>query len=169
MFTKRSTSGFFMVLAIFNLIFAVAPPIAGAVGVYKMMQDSDIIVNGRQVGPEFDKEVAKEAPLAKIESFAALAGNSFAFLLIVIGSAGLFMGYGWGRWAAVVGALVMIFSLLVHDVYQIFFYRPALMTVVELRSYSLITGSTSALMHSVTLGARRVTISFTLISCAGFR
>src|ERR1043166_1080692 len=131
MFTKRSTSGFFMVLAVFNLIFAVGPPIAGTIGVVRMMKDSDIIINGKQVGPEFDKEVAKEAPLAKIESFAALGGNSMAFLLVVIGSAGLFMGYGWGRWASVAGALFMILSLLVHDVYQIFFYRPALMSVVD--------------------------------------
>ncbi len=43
------------------------------------------------------------------------------------------------------------------------------MTVVEVRSYSLITGSTSALMHKVVAGAIRATISLTRSSCAGLR
>jgi hypothetical protein len=126
---KRSTSGFFLVLAVLNLIVAVIPPVAGVVGVVGMMRDSDIVVNGKQVGPEFDRLVAKEAPLAKIESFGALGANAFSCLLLIAGSIGLFMGYGWGRWATVAGAVFMVLGLVVHDVYQIFFYRPALETV----------------------------------------
>ena len=43
------------------------------------------------------------------------------------------------------------------------------MTVVEVRSYSLMTGSTSALTDSAMSGASRAAISLTLSSCAGFR
>lgn len=128
---KRSTTAFFIVLAVFNLIVAVIPPIVAGVGATFMMKDSDIVINGKQVGPELDKLVANEAPLAKLEAFAALAGNTFSCLLLIAGAIGLFMSHGWGRWASVAGALFMILSLLIHDIYQIFFYRPALMAVID--------------------------------------
>jgi hypothetical protein len=110
---------------------AIIPPVAGVVGVVGMMRDSDIILNGKQVGPEFDKLVAKEAPMGKIESFVALGGNTFSCLLLIGGSVCLFMAFPWGKWVCVAGAFLMILFLLIHDVYQIFFYRAALMTCVD--------------------------------------
>ncbi len=43
------------------------------------------------------------------------------------------------------------------------------MTVVELRSYSLMTGNTSALIDSAVSGARREAIALTRASCVGLR
>ncbi|MBM3995464.1 MAG: hypothetical protein FJ303_15115 [Planctomycetes bacterium] len=128
---KRSTSGFFIVLAVFNLVTAIIPPVVAVFGVITMMSDSNIVINGRQVGPEFDKLVQQEAPMAKVEAFAALSGNAFCCLLILAGSVGLFMSQSWGRWPCVAGGLFMILFLLVHFVYQVFIYRAAQMTVVD--------------------------------------
>ena len=43
------------------------------------------------------------------------------------------------------------------------------MTVVEVRSYSLISGNTSELMQSVVAGAIRAATRLTICSCAGLR
>jgi hypothetical protein len=61
----------------------------------------------------------------------ALGGNAFSCLLLIGGSVCLFMGLSWGKWACVAGGFLMILFLLIHDVYQIFFYRAALMTCVD--------------------------------------
>ena len=41
------------------------------------------------------------------------------------------MGYGWGRWVSLAGGIFMIMGLFAHDVYQFFFYEPALMRVID--------------------------------------
>jgi cytochrome c biogenesis protein CcdA len=128
---KRSTSVFFLILAVTNIVMAVIPSCAGVVGAYKTASATDMVINNKQVGPELDKMIAQEAPLAKVEAFTAAAVNAFSCLLLVAGSIGIFMSQGWGRWVAVAGALIMIVGLFAHDIYQFFFYRPALMAVID--------------------------------------
>src|SRR3989442_1286309 len=77
--------------------------------------------------------IAKEAPLAKWEAIGAVAMNGFCCLLLVGGAVGLFMAQGWARWVTIAGGLLLIFALLVHDVYQIFFYRPVLMEFIDVQ------------------------------------
>jgi hypothetical protein len=128
---KRSTSTFFLILAVFNIIVAVIPPCVGGFGAASFLSETKININNRELGPELEKHIAKEAPLAKVEAFAAFGLNTFCCLLLVGGSVCLFMSQGWARWVCVAAGLLFILSLLVHDIYQIFFYRPVLMSFID--------------------------------------
>jgi hypothetical protein len=128
---KRSTSTFFLVLAVLNILVAVMPPCVAGFGAASFMSETKININNRELGPELEKHIAKEAPLAKVEAFTALAMNIFCCLLLVGGSIGLFMSQGWARWVCVATGLLFILTLLVHDIYQIFFYRPVLMSFID--------------------------------------
>jgi hypothetical protein len=129
---KRSTSTFFLVLAVLNILVAVIPPCVGGFGAASFMSETKININNRELGPELEKHIAKEAPLAKVEAFVALAMNTFCCLLLLGGSIGLFVSQGWARWLCVAAGLLFIPTLLVHDIYQIFFYRPVLMKFIDL-------------------------------------
>jgi hypothetical protein len=129
---KRKTSTFFLILAIFNILVAVIPPCVAGFGAASFLSETKININNRELGPELEKHIAKEAPLAKVEAFAALGFNTLCCLLLVGGSIGLFMSQTWARWLSVAGGLLFILTLLVHDVYQIFFYRPVLMSFIDL-------------------------------------
>src|SRR5262249_13430664 len=94
--------------------------------------ETKININNRELGPELEKHIAKEAPLAKVEAFVALAMNIFCCLLLIGGAVGLFMSQTWARWLSIAAGLLFIFTLLVHDIYQIFFYRPVLMRFIDL-------------------------------------
>jgi hypothetical protein len=129
---KRSTSTFFLVLAVLNILVAVIPPCVGGFGAASFMSETKININNRELGPELEKHIAKEAPLAKVEAFVALAMNIFCCLLLLGGAVGLFMSQTWARWLSIAAGLLFIFTLLVHDIYQIFFYRPVLMRFIDL-------------------------------------
>jgi hypothetical protein len=129
---KRSTSTFFLILAVLNILVAVIPPCVGGFGAASFMSETKININNRELGPELEKHIAKEAPLAKVEAFTALAMNTFCCLLLIGGAVGLFMSQSWARWLCVAAGLLFILTLLVHDVYQIFFYRPVLMKFIDL-------------------------------------
>ena len=129
---KRSTSTFFLVLAVLNILVAVIPPCVGGFGAASFMSETKININNRELGPELEKHIAKEAPLAKVEAFVALAMNIFCCLLLIGGAVGLFMSQTWARWLSIAAGLLFIFTLLVHDIYQIFFYRPVLMRFIDL-------------------------------------
>jgi len=128
---KRSTSTFFLILAVLNILVGVIPPCAGGFGATSFMGETKININNRELGPELEKHIAKEAPMAKIEAFSALAMNVIFGLLLIGGSIALFMAQPWARWVCVGAGLFLILALLVHDVYQIFFYRPVLMTFID--------------------------------------
>ena len=129
---KRSTSTFFLVLAVLNILVAVIPPCVGGFGAASFMSETKININNRELGPELEKHIAKEAPLAKVEAFVALAMNIFCCLLLIGGAVGLFLSQTWARWLSIAAGLLFIFTLLVHDIYQIFFYRPVLMRFIDL-------------------------------------
>src|SRR5262249_20451020 len=129
---KRSTSTFFLVLAVLNILVAVIPPCVGGFGAASFMSETKININNRELGPELEKHIAKEAPLAKVEAFVALAMNIFCCLLLIGGAVGLFMSQTWARWLSIAAGLLFILTLLVHDIYQIFFYRPVLMRFIDL-------------------------------------
>jgi hypothetical protein len=128
---KRKTSTFFLVLAVFNILVAVIPPCVAGYGATSFLGQIKLNINNRELGPELEKHIAREAPLAKWEAFGAVATNAFCCLLLIGGAVGLFMAQSWARWVSVAGGLFMIFGLLVHDVYQIFFYRPVLMSFID--------------------------------------
>jgi len=129
---KRSTSIFFLILAVLNILIAVIPPCVGGFGAASIMSEAKININNRELGPELEKHIAKQAPLAKVEAFAALAMNTFCCLLLIGGAVGLFMSQTWARWMSVAAGLLFILALLVHDIYQIFFYRPVLMSFIDM-------------------------------------
>jgi cytochrome c biogenesis protein CcdA len=128
---KRSTSTFFLILAIANILVAVIPPCVGGFGAASFMSEMKININNRELGPELEKHIAREAPLAKVEAFTALAMNTLFGLMLIGGAIGLFMAQGWARWLSMAAGLLLILALLVHDVYQIFIYRPVLMSFID--------------------------------------
>jgi cytochrome c biogenesis protein CcdA len=128
---QRKTGGFFLTLAVFNIIVAVIPPCVGGFGAVSFMKETKLNINNKELGPELEKHIAKNAPLAKVEAFAAVGMNTICCLMLIGGAVGLFMSQGWARWLCVAGGLLLIFALLIHDIYQIFFYRPVLMTFID--------------------------------------
>jgi cytochrome c biogenesis protein CcdA len=129
---KRKTSTFFLVLAVFNILVGVIPPCVGGFGAASFMSETKININNRELGPELEKHIAKNAPLAKVEAFGALAMNVICSLMLIGGAVGLFLSQPWARWLSVAGGLSFILALLIHDVYQIFFYRPVLMSFIDM-------------------------------------
>ena len=129
---KRTTSGFFIVLASFNIAIALIPPCVSGYGAISFMSEMKMRINEKDLGKELEKHIAKEAPLAKYEAFGAVAVNTLSSLMLIGGAVGIFMAFNWARWLSVAACALMIFGLLVHDVYQIFFYRPVLMSFIDI-------------------------------------
>ena len=128
---KRSTSAFFIVLAAINIAIALVPPCVGGFGVSSAMSDTKININGREIGAEFDKAMAKTFIPMKAEAFVAFGLNTICCLLLIGGAVGLFMAQTWARWLSVGAGVLMIFSLCGHDIYQIAVYRPAMLAFFD--------------------------------------
>jgi hypothetical protein len=129
---KRSTPVFFLILAALNVFVAVIPPYVGGAAVASIVSETGIKLGGHHFqARRAEDRIVRDAPLANVEAFAALALNTLCCLLILSGAVGLFMARGWGRWLSVIGGFLLILGLLVHDGYQVFIYRPALMSYID--------------------------------------
>ncbi len=122
----------FIVIAILNVLVALAPPCAGVVGsTFYVSQPQGVLVNGRDIGPALGQHIQRDLPMAKAEAFTAVGCNSFVALLLVAGAVGLAIGHEWGRWLTVGAALLMIVALGIHDIYQLFVFRPSVMNFLD--------------------------------------
>lgn len=128
----RKLSVLFIVFGILNILAAFGPPCAGCVGVSLVMKRGEgMMVNGRDIGPQFWQHVDREAPTAKFEAWGAVSCNWFIALLLIAGAIGLFVGHEWGRWLSVGAAVLMILTLCIHDIYQFAVVRPVMTAALD--------------------------------------
>jgi uncharacterized membrane protein (DUF2068 family) len=120
-------SGGVITLAVINIVVALMPVCAGCIGGIAALDDQPppILINGRDMGPQFKQHIDRQVPHAKYEAFTAAAGNMCFSLLLLGGAVGLFMAQNWARWLSVGTAVFLILVLCVHDIYQLAIFRPA--------------------------------------------
>lgn len=120
-------SGGVIALAVLNIVVAIIPLCAGCITGFTSVDDQPppILVNGRDVGPQFKAHIDRQVPLAKAEALTAAAGNSCFCTFLLVGAVGLFLNQNWGRWVSVAAGIFLILVLCVHDIYQLAIFRPA--------------------------------------------
>jgi hypothetical protein len=128
---RRKVSVLGLVFGIINIVVALAPPCAGCFGATFFFGQKTMIFEGRDIGPPMNNHIERNLPAAKPEAIGAAACNSFLALLLIAGAAAMFFAQDWGRWVTIGAAFLMILTLCIHDIYQIFVFRPALMDFLD--------------------------------------
>lgn len=129
------TSGGLITFGIINILVALLPMCCTSFGSFitvgQMQGNAPMDVNGRDIGPQLRQHVERNVPGVVPEAFLHAGFASFFALLLLIGAIGLFLTQQWARWLTVAASVLLILTMCVHDVYQLGFLRPAVVTVID--------------------------------------
>jgi hypothetical protein len=121
----------YIVFAVINVVVAFFPPCAGLFGAMYHLTQPTMVINNRDLGPQFKQHLDRELPSAKWEAFGAEACNGIVLVAVLAGAAGLFLAQDWGRWVSIGAGVLVILTLCIHDVYQLALFRPSVMEFLD--------------------------------------
>jgi hypothetical protein len=130
MAAKASAS--LITFAVINVFVGIIPPCSGCMGLtFYMNNDAPFHVEGRDMRPQLNKHLELQAPRAKTVAIMAAVGYCMVAIPLIGGAVGLFMAQNWARWVTIVNAGVLMFVILLHDIYLLAVLRPAAASFAE--------------------------------------